>query len=121
MKVIDHVPDAWTLFRQGQELFLDAHCQRGAFGFSVLLRLDAEETYAYRVDGHAFAEALARAIAVSMAGGGESPYRSRDVAPLYSDRVAVALEAWHARPTPESGPGAVLDEADEADGESAPL
>lgn len=103
MKVIDHVPDAWTLFRQGQELFLDAHCLRGGFAFSVLIRLDADETYAYRTDGHAFAEGLAHTIAASMAmQGAESPYRPRDVAPLYSDRVALALEEWHAANPPEA-------------------
>jgi hypothetical protein len=107
MKVIDHLTDAWTLFRQGQELFLDTHCQRGGFGFSVLIRLDAQETYAYRTDGHAFVEQLARDIAASIAtAGAASPYQARDVAPLYSDRVASALEAWHAAPPRSDSPEA---------------
>src|SRR5690349_13506312 len=106
MKVVDHVPDSWTLFRQGQELFLDAHCSRGGFGFSVLVRLDANETYAFRAgDGHAYIEGLAHEIAGSMATAGDaSPYKARDVAPLYSDRVASALEAWHAGPPKSASP-----------------
>ena len=103
MKVIDHVHDAWTLFRQGQELFLDTHCQRGGFGFSVLIRLDAAETHAYRTDGHSFAEGLAHMVAASIASkGAGSSYKARDVAPLYSDRVAIALEHWLAFNPPEA-------------------
>jgi hypothetical protein len=95
MKVVDHVAGAWTMYVQGQDLFLEAACVRGAFGFSVLLRLDADETHAFGVDGRTYAGQLAAAVRTSMMGSG-SPFAARDVATLYSDRVATAMEAWRA-------------------------
>src|SRR5690349_11306572 len=106
MKVVDHAEGAWTLYRLGQELFLEAACHRGAFGFSVLIRLDGDETHAYGMGGRHYAGTLATSIRTSMAND-EPTYAKRDVAGLYSDKVAAAVEAWHARvPDTEPDPGA---------------
>ena len=101
MKVIEHGPNAWHLFVEGQALFLEVHCKRGAFAHSVLLRLDADETRAYGIDGRAFLDALAKAVQVDDAGSG-AVYRKRDAAGLYSDKIAGAMEDWLAQRTGDS-------------------
>ena len=104
MKVIEHGPNAWHLFAQRQELFLEVHCRGGAFAHSVLLRLDADETRAYGIEGRVFLDALARAVQAAIAGDGGS-YRKRDVAGLYSDKIAGAMEEWLAERTGGSPDG----------------
>ena len=75
----------------------------GHFGYSVLIRLDAQETTDYCVDGRAFLGRLAQAIQDTRTGqrGSTSPYQARDVAPLYSDKIASAVEAWQAGDPPK--------------------
>jgi hypothetical protein len=101
MKVVDHAEGAWTLYRLGQDLFLEVTCRGGTFAYSVLVRLDGTETHAYGMGGREYATSLAAGIRASMAAGA-SPYSARDVAGLYSDKVAAAMEAWHARPADTS-------------------
>jgi hypothetical protein len=103
MKVIKHVPDDWTLLEQGRELFLKVHTGRSLDAFSVLFRLDGEETRAYRVDGLDFIAKYARVIDASLATDRGSPFRVRDVAALYVARAVEAIEAWVAQ-HPEHGP-----------------
>ena len=93
MRVIEHGPDAWVLFAEGQALFLEVHCKRDAFAHSVLLRLNAEETRAYGIEGRTFLDALAQWVQAAEAAA-DGPYRKRDVAGLYSDKIAEAMEAW---------------------------
>jgi hypothetical protein len=102
MKVIEHGPGAWHLFVQGQALFLEVHCKRGSFAHSVLLRLDADETRAYGIEGRDFLDKLARDVQVADAGDG-GVYRARDVAALYSVRIVEAMEEWAADRT-KDGP-----------------
>jgi hypothetical protein len=104
MKVIEHGPGAWYLFVQRQELFLEVQCQGGAFAHSVLLRLDADETRAYGIEGRVFLDALAQAVRAAIAGDG-GPYRGRDVAGLYSDKIAGAMEDWLAARTGDTPGG----------------
>jgi hypothetical protein len=106
MKVVKHVADHWTLFEQGRELFLKVHTGKDAFAYTVLLRLDGDETYAYRTEGLDFVEKYARAIDTSLlTKGKQSPVHSRDVAALYAGRAAEALEDWLAKqPAPEPEP-----------------
>ena len=95
MKVVQHVADAWTLFEQGRELFLEVHTGKGSFAYAVLLRLDGDETHAYRTEGLEFIEKYARAIDGSLlAKGKDSPVHARDVAALYAGRAAEALDEW---------------------------
>ncbi|MGH8028499.1 MAG: hypothetical protein ACREO3_01055, partial [Arenimonas sp.] len=60
---------------------------------SVLLRMDAEETRGYGIEGRAFMDHLAQVVQAAIAGDG-GPYRKRDVAGLYSDKIAGAMEDW---------------------------
>lgn len=103
MRVIALSSPDWILFGEGQALFLEVHCRRGVFAHSVLLRLDAEETRGYGSHGREYIASLARAIQVAAAGDG-APYRARDVAALYSDKVAGAMEAWEALPPEQRTP-----------------
>jgi hypothetical protein len=109
MRVLDHEPQAWTLFGERGALYLEASCKHGHFGFSVLIRLDAQETTDYCVDGRAFLARLAKAIQDSRTGvrGNASPYQARDIATLYSDKIAAAVEAWEAGEgaPPKDAPG----------------
>ena len=98
MKVLHHAPDAWTLFEQDRSLFLKVQVTGGKFAYSVLIRLDGEESHGYRVDGREFIAAYARVIDASMAAGRDSPVHPRDVAALYATRAGDALEEWLARP-----------------------
>lgn len=104
MKVIEHGPGAWHLFVEGQALFLEVACKRGAFAHSVLLRLNAEETRAYGMEGRRFLDALAQWVQ-SAEHSPDGPYRKRDVAPLYSDKIAGAVEEWLAQRTGGSPSG----------------
>jgi hypothetical protein len=112
MRVLDHEPHAWFLLGERGALFLDAHCQHGAFGYSVLIRLDAQETMDYCNGGRDYLGQLAKAIQDARTGqrGSDSPYNARDVAPLYSDKIATAVEAWqaeHPAPRDPKPPGRI--------------
>lgn len=98
MRVIEHGPGAWYLFAEGQALFLEVQCKRRNFAHSVLLRLDADETRAYGIEGRLFLDALAKAVQTADADEA-SPYRKRDAAGLYSDKIAGAMEEWLANRT----------------------
>ena len=101
MRVIEHGPNAWHLLAEGQALFLEVQCRGGSFAHSVLLRLDADETRAYGIEGRMFLDALAQAVQAAIAGDGGT-YRKRDVAGLYSDKIAGAMEDWLAARTGDS-------------------
>ena len=98
MRVVEHGPDAWILYAEGQALFLEVDCKRDAFAHSVLLRLNAEETRAYGIDGRLFLDDLAQWVRSAEAAP-DGPYRKRDVAGLYSDKIAGAMEDWLAQRT----------------------
>ena len=99
MKVLHHAPDAWTLFEQERAVLLKVQVTGGKFAFSVLIRLDAEESHNYRLDGREFIAAYARVIDASMSAGRDSPFHPRDVAALYASRAADAIEEFLARPS----------------------
>jgi hypothetical protein len=101
MRVVEHGPDAWVLYAEGQALFVEVNCQRDAFAHSVLLRLNAEETRAYGMGGRLFLDDLAQWVRSAEAAV-DGPYRKRDVAGLYSDKIAGAMEDWLAERTGDS-------------------
>jgi hypothetical protein len=103
MRVIEHGPGHWHLFAEGQALFLEVHCKRRNFAHSVLLRLDADETRGYGMEGRGFLDALAAAVQAADADEA-SPYRKRDAAGLYSDKIAGAMEEWIAQRTGDFTP-----------------
>jgi hypothetical protein len=110
MKVIAHAADHWTLFEQGRELFLKVHTGKAAFAYTVLVRLDGDETYAYRTDGLDFIDKYAKLIDAKLGEGKGTAIRARDVAALYAGRAAEALEAWLAKQPVAPPPAPPVDE-----------
>ena len=96
MKVIEHAPGAWTLLADGHALFFDVQCKRDAFTYSVLLRLDAAESHAASVDGRPFLEQFAAAVRAEATAAPKDGGRwiGRDVAALYAEKMATAMEAY---------------------------
>ena len=62
MNVIAHAPHSWFLLLDLNDLYLDVNCNRGAVGFSILLRLTREERDAYRDEGQSAIERLAAGV-----------------------------------------------------------
>ena len=62
MQVVDHEPHAWFLLRDDLGYVLDVNCNQSAVGFSVVVRLTAEETRLLELRGRTAADNLARAI-----------------------------------------------------------
>ncbi|MEP6482667.1 MAG: hypothetical protein ABJA94_11750 [Rhodoglobus sp.] len=93
MEVIDSVPHSWFLLREFEDLYFDVNCSQGAYGFSFLLRLTAEERAAYDLRGKDALDELAAAVQDSapMARGNTSPYRFRDLTHLHGDEVSEAI------------------------------
>ena len=97
MRVKDHERHSWFLFEQGDALLLDVNCSHGPAGYSVMLRLNAEEESEYSRGGHAFLSRLAQAVQDSGPGGA---YQSRDVSAAYGRESLAAVNDWR-----EAGPG----------------
>ena len=76
MQVIDQEPHFWFFFKEGEALLLDVNCNHGAVGYSVMIRLDAEEEAEYFRKGHDYLNWLAQAIQDSGPGRG---YQLRDI------------------------------------------
>lgn len=96
MNVIDHEPHSWFLFDENGELFLDASCEHGAVGYSVLIQLNYEEVSKYSKEGRSYLNSLALQIHESAPGviGSWSPYKSRNLTPLRKKDVMNAVRRW---------------------------
>ena len=81
MQVVDHEPQAWFLFQEGDALILDVNCNHGAAGYGVMIQLSAEEVSEYAREGHAYLNRLVGAVRDSGPGRG---YQLRDVSAEYS-------------------------------------
>ena len=91
MKVLDHEPHAWFLFKEGNTLFLDINCNHGPVGYDVMIQLSAREESEYSQKGHGYLDWLAQAAQASGPGGG---YQLRDVSAAYSKEAIAALNEW---------------------------
>jgi hypothetical protein len=100
MKVIDHQPQAWFLFEDDGELYLDANCSNSFVGYSVVIALNVSERSAYAAQGGAFLDGLAASIQDSGAGVVEtSPFTARNLGVGYTalkQRISEAVRAWKA-------------------------
>ena len=96
MQVLDQAPAHWFLLEEDGALYLDAACDHGAFGYSVLIALDAGETATYHREGRQYLGRLATDIHMSApaAAGSGSTYRVRDLTKVHGARVAAAIAAW---------------------------
>lgn len=89
MKVIDEEHWSWLLLAEGEALLLSVVC--GTVGvYEIVVELDAAEAPAWRREGRASADRLARAIAHS-----PSKFAARNVGDFH-DRpgVADAITTW---------------------------
>ncbi len=93
MQVVDHEPQAWFLFKEGNALFLDINCNHGAVGYSVMIQLSAEEKSEYSQKGHDYLNSLAQSVQYAGPGWG---YQSRDVSAIYSKESTAAVNEWRA-------------------------
>jgi len=86
LDVIDHCPGEWFLLREGENHYLDARCDVGAAGFSLLIRLSEAEYEEYRGLGRVFTTYLAAKISHS-----PHSYADRDLSSSLSDEVSDAV------------------------------
>ena len=62
MKVTDKEDRFWFFLENGLDFYIDVNCNVSAFGFSMLIKLNKEESESYRKSGHEFLKELARDI-----------------------------------------------------------
>lgn len=93
--VLDHAPQAWFLLQFGADRFLDVNCNASAFGYSLLIRLDADECAQLRQGGHAACDALATRIRDTA-----SPQHPRDVSRDHGQAVSDAIARWREETRP---------------------
>src|SRR5688500_12658728 len=93
VQVVDHGPQAWLLFKDGDELLLDVNCSHSAAGYSVLIHLEADEAAAYAQEGRTYLDRLAQRVQDSGPGSG---LQSRDVSARFSNKCTEAFEKWRA-------------------------
>ena len=94
LEVVDHCPAAWFLLRgdNGEDgVYLDVACDQGAVGFSLLIRLTAEESEEHRALGRVFVDYLATKVACW-----PSRYRDRDLTPALGPEVSAAVARFRA-------------------------
>jgi len=79
MQVLDHEPQSWFLFEANGELYLDANCNHGAFGYSFMIRLTTAEVQRYRDAGRDYLSWLAQDIhnGAPILSAILSPYKTR--------------------------------------------
>jgi hypothetical protein len=100
-QVRDHAPHAWFLLEDCGVLFLDVNCDHGAFGYSWMIELNADELERYRAEGRSFLDELADAIhmSVPVVVGSTSAYKDRNVSKEHSGAIQDAIRRWRARET----------------------
>ncbi len=89
LRVLDHAAHAWFLLQAGADYFLDVNCSASAFGYSLLIRLDADERAHVQRGGHAACDALAVRISDTA-----SPQHPRDVTRDHGEAVGRAIARW---------------------------
>lgn len=96
MKVIDSENWAWFLFEYQSHLYLDAYCSMSAFGYTYMIRLNAEECASYAARGHDYLNELAHDIhySVPIAKNTKSKFKGRDVSKLFSEMATEAVQVW---------------------------
>lgn len=89
MDVIDHVPHAWYLLRDGERWLLDVNCSGGLADFSLLVALQPDEIARAQAGGHDACDAIADAI-----GAAPDRFRSRDADRDTHAAAHAAIMAW---------------------------
>ncbi|HEX8245117.1 MAG TPA: hypothetical protein VF541_16520 [Longimicrobium sp.] len=98
LHVADHHPAAWFLLRDSEnpppdgDYYLDVNCDRGAVGFSVLVKLSEAEREEYRALGRVFIEYLAARIS-----HWADHYRDRNLSASLGNEVTEAVRRFRNR------------------------
>ncbi|WP_206243899.1 hypothetical protein [Novosphingobium terrae] len=87
---MDHEPQSWFLLEEEGRLFLDAACDHGAFGYSWLIELNAEEQRQFTEQSRAYIGWLAQDIhnGVPILEASQSPTKVATAAPIWASRSA---------------------------------
>ena len=91
MVVVDHEPYGWFLLRDGSGYILDVNCSQSFVSFSVVLRLNLEESVLVDAQGHSATLELARSIQHS-----PTKYHSRHGGPELESASLAAIKGWQA-------------------------
>lgn len=75
MKVIDKENGFWFFLSDGEDYYIDVNCNVSAFGFSMLVKLNNEETENFINKGHESLKDLARNIQYYS----QSKYKDRNI------------------------------------------
>jgi len=98
MQVLDHEPQSWFLLEANDELYLDANCNHGAFGYSFMIRLTTAEARKYRDEGRGYLSWLAEDIhnSAPILSASSSPYKTRKATKEQEAEANAALATWRA-------------------------
>ncbi|HLL52323.1 MAG TPA: hypothetical protein VK447_02195 [Myxococcaceae bacterium] len=91
MRVVDHGPQAWFLFAEGQTHFLAARVSMSFTEYEILLELTPEEYREYQGVGRVYLEYLAARVQQW-----PSEYRQRDCSRKHARATAEAVAQWRA-------------------------
>ncbi len=97
MKVIDSEKQAWFLLEHEGNLYFDAKCSMGAFGYTYMIRLNDQEQIQYQMAGREYLHKLADDIhcSVPVAENTSSIYQGRHVSKNFSQMATSAIKTWH--------------------------
>ena len=96
MKVIDHEPAHWFLFKKGSKLFLDGNYSYSFCGYSFMIELNEKEESRYKGEGKKYIKSLVNAIQDSCPNlkDNSSVFKERRVKDEVSKEASKAVEAW---------------------------
>jgi hypothetical protein len=96
MKIIDHKPQSWFLFEDGENLIFDVNCSYSFVGYDFLMLLNPDEVLGYRRGSKTFLNKLAEEIDYScpIARESKSIYKSRKLDDRYVHMAAEAISRW---------------------------
>lgn len=96
MTVLDHEEHTWFLLEEDGALILDANCNHSAVGYTWTIELNDFERQEYAARGRAYLDWLAHEIHYSapIVAGNTSPYKSRNVAEQYGDKISASILTW---------------------------
>lgn len=97
MKVIDSEKQAWFLLEHEGNLYFDANCSMGAFGYTYMIRLNDQEQIRYQMAGREYLHKLADDIhsSVPVAENTSSIYQGRNASKPLSQMATSAIKTWH--------------------------